>query len=248
MPQAPVYAGTSGWAYASWKPGFYPAEVPAKRFLEHFATRLNAVEVNYTFRALPTAAMLAGWLAATPADFRFSFKAPQAMTHFKRLVECGDAVARFSAALEPVRAAGRLGPLLFQLPPNFKVDVARLEGLLRLPELSGPGAAKVAFEFRHESWFAEPVYEVLRAHGAALCLAEGDELSTPEVQCAEGFACYRLRRSGGYTAEEIGEFAERFGALAKTREVYAFFRHEDEPTGARNAEALLRACAGAERR
>jgi len=243
-----VYAGTSGWAYATWKPGFYPAGLAAKRFLEHYASRLNSVEVNYTFRMLPSPAMLAGWLAATHAGFRFSFKAPQRITHFNRLRDCDAAVAEFVAALEPVRAAGRLGPLLFQLPPNFKADHARLAGFLDAAALKGAGAPMVAFEFRHESWFTEETYAILRAHEAAMCIAESAELQTPDVQCARGFACYRLRRDGGYSAEEIAKFAERFTALARERDVYVYFKHEDEPTGALNAVAFLEACAGAAKR
>jgi uncharacterized protein YecE (DUF72 family) len=242
-----VYAGTSGWAYATWKPGFYPAGLAAKRFLEHYASRLNSVEVNYTFRMLPSAAMLAGWLAATHEGFCFSFKAPQRITHFNRLRDCDAAVAEFVAALGPMRAAGRLGPLLFQLPPNFKADHERLAGFLNAAALKGAGAdgagaPMVAFEFRHESWFTEETYGVLRAHDAAMCVAESVELKTPEVQCARGFACYRLRKDGGYSAEEIAEFAERFSALGREREVYVYFKHEDEPTGALNAVAFLDAC------
>ena len=238
-----IYAGTSGWAYATWKPDFYPKAVPAKRFLEHYGTRLNSVEVNYTFRALPTASMLAGWMAATPDTFRFSFKAPQKITHISRLKDCAAQVAQFCAVLEPVRAAGRLGPLLFQLPPNMKADAARLSDFLVAPALNGPQAPKIAFEFRHESWFSDEIYAALRAHEAALCIAEGDDLKTPELQTAQAFACYRLRRSGGYSNEEIAGFADRFVALTPAREVYVYFRHEDAPTGALNAAAFLTACA-----
>jgi uncharacterized protein YecE (DUF72 family) len=240
-----VYAGTSGWAYATWKPGFYPAGLPAKRFLEHYASRLNSVEVNYTFRMLPSAAMLAGWLAATHEGFRFSFKAPQRITHFNRLRDCDAAVAEFVAALEPVRAAGRLGPLLFQLPPNFKADHERLAGFLNAQALRGAGAPMLAFEFRHESWFSEETYAILRAHDVAMCVAESVDLQTPDVQCARGFSCYRLRRDGGYSAEEIAVFAERLAALGQDREVYVYFKHEDEPTGALNAVAFLEACVDA---
>jgi uncharacterized protein YecE (DUF72 family) len=240
---AGLYAGTSGWAYPTWKPGFYPAGLPAKRFLKHYGSRLNSVEVNYTFRTLPSPAMLAGWLAATPAEFRFSFKAPQRITHFSRLRECDAAVAGFVAALEPVRAAGRLGVLLFQLPPNFKADPERLAGLLDAPALRGAEAPRLAFEFRHESWFVEETYAVLRAHNAALCIAENDELQTPEVHCATTHACFRLRCAGGYSAQQIDSFAERFLELAAGRETYIYFKHEDEPTGALNAVALLAACA-----
>ena len=240
-----LYAGTSGWAYPTWKPEFYPAGTPAKRFLAFYATQLTSVEVNYTFRALPTAKMLEDWLAATPANFRFSFKAPQRITHFKRLRECNDDVAQLVNALEPVRQAGKLGFLLFQLPPNFKASAELLEAFLSAPVLRASGAPSVAFEFRHESWFAEEMYAVLRAHNAALCVAESDDLLTPEVHTAATFACYRLRRTSGYSAIELDAFAKRFTTLAEQRDVYVYFKHEDEPTGALNATAFLaRARAG----
>jgi uncharacterized protein YecE (DUF72 family) len=238
-----IYAGTSGWAYPQWKPVFYPAGLPAKRFLEHYASRLNSVEVNYTFRAFPTATTLSGWLAATPAGFRFSFKAPQRITHFSRLRECHEAVGRFVDVLEPMRAAGKLGPLLFQLPPNFKADPLLLADFLSAPAFAGSAPPLVAFEFRHESWFTEATYAILRLHNAAVCIAESDDLRTPEVQCARSHACYRLRCSGGYTEQEIVAFAERFSALAAARDVYVYFKHEDEPTGALNAVAFIEACA-----
>jgi uncharacterized protein YecE (DUF72 family) len=242
-PPHSIYAGTSGWAYPTWKPAFYPAGLPAKRFLEHYASRLNSVEVNYTFRTLPSPAMLAGWLAATPANFRFSFKAPQRITHFNRLRDCNELTAQFVAALEPVRAASKLGPLLFQLPPNFKADPTRLADFLAIPALNEPTRPMLAFEFRHESWFTNETYETLRTHNAALCIAESDDLTTPEVQCAQTHACYRLRRDGGYTAQEIEAFAEKFLSLTADRDVYLYFKHEDEPTGALNAVAFLDVCA-----
>jgi uncharacterized protein YecE (DUF72 family) len=232
-----LFAGTSGWAYATWKPGFYPAKTSSKQFLNYYASRLNSVEVNYTFRTLPTPAMLAGWLAATGEGFRFSFKAPQRITHFSRLRDCDALVAEFVAALDPVVKAGRLGLLLFQLPPNFKADGERLKGLLAAQALRG---LRVAFEFRHESWFEPATLDLLREGGAALCIAESDDLATPEVHTAEAFTCYRLRRNGGYSEAEIAAFAARFQAVSDDgREVYAYFKHEDEPTGALNATALL---------
>ena len=238
-----LHAGTSGWAYPLWKPVFYPAKLAAKRFLEFYATQLNSVEVNYTFRAFPSANTVAGWIAATPEGFKFSFKAPQVITHIRRLRDCHEAVERFVTVLEPMRAAAKLGPLLFQLPPNFKADAAQLGDFLAAPVLVGANASMVAFEFRHESWFCEEIYNVLRARNAALCIAESDDLRTPEVQTARTHACYRLRRSGGYSAAEVDAFAERFTALAKDHEAYIYFKHEDEPSGALNAVAFLRACA-----
>jgi uncharacterized protein YecE (DUF72 family) len=243
-PRARIFAGTSGWAYPTWKPAFYPEGLAAKRFLEHYATRLNSVEVNYTFRAFPTASMIAGWLATTPQGFRFSFKAPQRITHFSRLRDCHESVGRFIDALEPMRAAGKLGPLLFQLPPNFKADPVLLVDFLSAPAFVSPGPPPiVAFEFRHPSWFADQTYAVLRLHNAALCIAESDDLQTPEVQCARTHACYRLRHTTGYAADQIATFAQEFLALAANRDVYVYFKHEEEPTGALNAVAFLEACA-----
>ena len=241
-----IFAGTSGWAYPTWKPGFYPAGTSAKNFLSFYATRLNSVEVNYTFRTLPSPKLLAGWLAAVPDGFRFSFKAPQRITHFNRLRETNELVAEFVAGLAPAAQAGKLGLLLFQLPPNFKADPASLSVFLSAPALRGPDKPRVAFEFRHESWFADDVYAVLREHQAALCIAEGDELATPEVHTASTFTCFRLRRTGGYTPDELAAFAAQQTALAHAgREVYTYFRHEDEPTGALNAAAFLEQVAGA---
>lgn len=234
-----IYAGTSGWAYPTWKPEFYPPKTPAKKFLESYATQLNSVEVNYTFRALPTEMMLEGWIAATPEDFRFSFKAPQRITHFRRLRECEADVAQFLAALGPIRNARKLGVLLFQLPPNFKADAALLTTFLSSPALQTPDAVRVAFEFRHQTWFTEEIYNVLHQHEAALCIAESDDLQTPEVHTASKFTCFRLRRTNGYSPAELAAFAERFAALGQSRDVFTYFKHEDEPTGPLNAKEFL---------
>jgi uncharacterized protein YecE (DUF72 family) len=235
-----LFTGTSGWAYPTWKPGFYPAEVASRNFLSYYASQLTSVEVNYTFRKLPTAAQLQGWLDATPPGFRFSFKAPQRITHFQRLRECAEAVDEFVHSLAPAAEAQKLGPLLFQLPPNFKADNGRLDSFLDLQGLNS--GFKVAFEFRHESWFAEDTYAVLRRHNAALCVAESDDLATPDVATAD-FRCYRLRRNGGYKPAALKAFAKRFSVLAATAETYLYFKHEDEPTGALNALTMLKLAA-----
>lgn len=204
---------------------------------------MNSVEVNYTFRTLPTEKMLADWLVATPAGFRFSFKAPQRITHFKRLRECEDDLKQFVTALDPVQAAGKLGMLLFQLPPNFKADADRLLSFLSLSILTSGDAPLVAFEFRHESWFTPEIEAILGDHNAAFCIAESDDLNTPEVHPAASHTSFRLRRNGGYKIAQIKAFAERFATLATSRDVYIYFKHEDEPTGALNAVALLKAVA-----
>jgi len=234
-----LFVGTSGWAYPTWKPGFYPDGLPAKKFLPFYASRLNSVEVNYTFRTLPTTKMLEGWLAAAPEEFRFSFKAPQRITHFKRLRECGPDVAQFMQVLKPVREAGKLGLLLFQLPPNFKADPKRLREFLDLEQFA-VGSNPVAFEFRHQSWFTSEIEEILQGRNAALCIAEGDDLKTPEVHPSATHISFRLRRSGGYGKAEVAAFARRFVKLTRSRDVYVYFKHEDEPTGALNAAALLK--------
>ncbi len=235
-----VWAGTSGWAYPTWKPGFYPDGVPARRFLEFYSSQLSSVEVNYTFTKLPSPEQVEGWLKQTPDGFRFSFKAPQRITHFSRLVDCEQHLADLFACLEPVRAAGKLGLVLFQLPPNFKVNLERLAGFLELPLLR---TVPIAFEFRNAGWFAPEVLELLTRHDAALCVAESEELQTPEVHTSSTHVAFRLRRTGGYKARAIKAQAERMLELAATRQVYAYFKHEEEPTGALNARALLKAVA-----
>ena len=155
--------GCSGWAYPTWKPDFYPAKTPAKKMLEYYATQLNSVEVNYTFRQLPSASTIEGWLAQTGPEFRFSFKAPQRITHIKRLKEAGEALSAFYTALLPVIRAGRMGVVLYQLPPNFKADLERLSGFLKEAAPEDAGGIRIAFEFRHASWFTD---EVIRCCGS----------------------------------------------------------------------------------
>jgi uncharacterized protein YecE (DUF72 family) len=232
-----IYAGCSGWAYPQWKPDFYPAKTPSKKFLEHYAGRLNSVEVNYTFRQLPSHSTIDGWLAQVGPEFRFSFKAPQRITHIKRLRDCGEWLSVFYTALRPVAAAGRMGLILFQLPPNFKADPGKLEAFLEDAAPAQAGNLRVAFEFRHPSWFIEEIYGVLRKHNAALCAAESDELETPDVATAS-YSCYRLRKSE-YRDEELVEIEKRLKESAKRGDVFAYFKHEDTPEGALNAESLL---------
>jgi uncharacterized protein YecE (DUF72 family) len=229
-----IYVGCSGWAYPSWKPDFYPSTVPTKKLLTHYATRLNSVEVNYTFRSLPTASTVKAWLDATGDNFRFSFKAPQRITHILRLKNCEDALDRFRRALVPVAEAGRMGIILFQLPPNMKADAERLNGFL---DGAGKLDFRMAFEFRHESWFCPDVYSALREHSAALCVAESDELATPEEHTA-AFSCYRLRRSE-YSADDLAGIRSKLKARAAEGDVFAYFKHEDAPTGALRAVDVL---------
>jgi uncharacterized protein YecE (DUF72 family) len=233
-PRGEIYAGCSGWAYSTWKPDFYPASVPAKKLLAYYATRLNSVEVNYTFRSLPTASTVQAWLEATGSKFRFSFKAPQRITHILRLKNCKDALDQFAQALAPVVEANRLGVILFQLPPNMKADIERLNAFL---DDARKLNFRLAFEFRHESWFCPETYSALRTHSAALCIAESDELSTPEEHTAP-FSCYRLRKSK-YSADDLVAIRRRLQARAAEGDVFAYFKHEESPTGALRALSIL---------
>jgi uncharacterized protein YecE (DUF72 family) len=197
--------------------------------------------VNYTFTKLPTPKMAEEWASQSSPFFRLSFKAPQRITHFSRLLDCNQHVVDFLGSIRPVVEAAKCGLILFQLPPNFKANAERLSAFLALPALAE--APPLAFEFRHESWFTEETYDLLTAHNAALCIAESEKLETPEVQTARTHSCYRLRRPGGYKPRQLSTLASRLTALAKTRDVYAYFKHEDEPTGALNARAFLKAAA-----
>ena len=247
VPPERIFAGTSGWAYPTWKPVFYPAGTPAKKFLEHYASRFNSVEVNHTFRTRLKPGQLEGWLASVPAGFRFSFKAPQGITHFKRLLACEALLTDFLESLTPAREAAKLGVILFQLPPNFKANLPRLRDFLALPALHVPTCPPIAFEFRHLTWFegdgGEAIRNTLHAHGAALCIAESEDLQSPEWHTGVAHSCYRLRRTGAYLPRQITAFATRFRTLAAARDTYIYFKHEDEPHGALNALALQRALA-----
>jgi uncharacterized protein YecE (DUF72 family) len=231
---AHLFAGTSGFAYPGWKPDFYPAKAPARDFLKHYAARLNAVEINYTFRQLPRASTLENWVAATPADFVFACKAHQRITHINRLKE-SEFTGAFFRAIDPLRSARRLGPVLFQLPPNFKADVELLSAFVE----NLPADLRCAFEFRNPSWLSDPVYALLQKHGIALCLAESEKFEVPHVVTA-GFVYVRLRKDDYSTAErhEISERVERL--LSDGRDIFVFFKHEDTPAGALYAEELLK--------
>ena len=232
---ATLYAGTSGFAYPAWKPGFYPAKLPAKQFLAYYAGRLNCVEINYTFRRLPSASTLASWVEATPAGFVFAVKANQRITHILRLKNAEQATDLFFKMIDPLRTARRLGPVLFQLPPQLKIDLALLRDYL---DLLPPGM-RYSFEFRHESWLAGPIYEELRRRGISLCVAESEKLEVPEVITA-GFIYYRLRKPD-YTEPDVERLAARArDLLAQGRDLYLMFKHEESPEGALNAELVLK--------
>ena len=232
---ATLYAGTSGFAYSSWKPAFYPQKLKSADFLAHYATRLNCVEINYTFRRLPSASTLQTWVEATPPGFVFAVKANMRITHILRLKNAEQATALFFKMIDPLRTSRRLGPVLFQLPPAMKCDVALLRDYLALL----PEGQRYAFEFRHTSWLADPVYDALRARNISLCVAESERLEIPEIITAD-FVYYRLRKPD-YTEADIDIFASRSKVLLSTnRDLYLMFKHEETPEGALNAEKLLK--------
>jgi len=237
-----VYAGCSGWSYPTWKPAFYPEKLASKKFLEYYATRLNSVEVNYTFRSFPRRTAIDSWLAQTGADFRFSFKAPQRITHFQRLQDCGPTLEAFAGAIQPVADAGRLGLVLFQLPPNFKADESKLAQFLADAKAC---RFRMAFEFRHASWFDAAIYRLLERHEAALCVAESDELETPDVATAP-FACYR-RRKTEYSEAQLAAITAGLKERAGRGDVFAYFKHEEEPSGALWAASVLASVLGSGR-
>ncbi len=230
---AQLYSGTSGFAYATWKPDFYPQKLPQKEFLAHYASRLNAVEINYTFRRLPSASTLENWVSATPPGFRFAVKAHQRITHIQRL-KPSEFTEVFFRAVDPLRASGRLGAVLFQLPPNLKCDTGLLKDFLA----TLPADIQSAFEFRNTGWLCEEVYGMLHEHRISLCLAESDKLEIPRVVTAD-FVYSRLRKSE-YSAEERREIAQR--AQEQTnggKDIYVFFKHEETAAGALYAEEIL---------
>ena len=229
-----LYAGTSGFAYPGWKPDFYPAKLPAKQFLNHYAGRLNSVEINYTFRRLPSASTLESWVAAVPQGFLFALKAHMRITHIQRL-KPSEFTEIFFRAIDPLRVTGRLGPILFQLPPSFKCDEAVLKEFLELV----PADLRCAIEFRHKSWLVDEVYRLLEKHGASLCLAESDKLEIPEVITA-GFVYSRLRKPE-YSTEDRQEIqAKARRMLDSGKDVFVYFKHEETPAGAQYAGELLK--------
>ncbi|MCW3013868.1 MAG: hypothetical protein JWO02_960 [Solirubrobacterales bacterium] len=249
-PQAslrPVRIGCSGWNYRSWRDGFYPSRLPASRWLEHYATRFDTVEVNATFYRLPSREAVARWVTQTPEGFVFTVKASRYLTHVRRLTDLEDGIHRFYERIEPLVATPKLGPLLWQLPETFHRDDDRLAGALAaLP------AGRHAFEFRHPSWFTPEVYAVLREHGAALVI--GDHPARP-FQTHELTADWTLvrfhygrrGRRGNYSARELDTWARRITAWRRAVEVFAYFNNDWETFAPRNAATLRHAVARLER-
>lgn len=230
-----VLVGTSGFSYPAWKPAFYPAELPASGMLRHYASVFETVEINHSFYRMPTTALLTGWRRQVAPAFRFALKAPQRITHQRRLRDCeeltGDFV-RLARTLGP-----SLGPLLFQLPPHLKADVARLAQFAD----ALPAKVEVAFEFRHPSWLADDTYTVLRERGMALCIADTDEHTTPLVPTAP-FAYVRLRRMD-YAPDAVSAWADRLRGVPSWKRVYVYVKHDEAGRAPAIAQALVAALA-----
>ncbi|MFN8544840.1 MAG: DUF72 domain-containing protein [Candidatus Binatia bacterium] len=232
-----VLVGTSGFSYAAWRGLFYPRTLPAREMLAFYADTFAAVEINSTFYRMPTAAQLAAWAAETPARFRFALKAPQQITHRMRLRDAGDVLRTFAARTAVL--GRRRGPLLFQLPPNFPIDLDRLAATLE----ALPDDVEAAFEFRHPSWFVDAVYGLLSRHGAALCIAEDERLVTP-FEATAPFGYLRLRREH-YAPRDLAAWARRITAASSWRRAYVFLKHDEAGRAPTRARALLGRLGGA---
>jgi uncharacterized protein YecE (DUF72 family) len=226
-----LYVGTSGYSYPEWKGGFYPKDLPVQQMLRYYGERFRTVEVNYTFRRMPTAALLDGWAGKVAADFRFVLKAPDQITHKQRLKDVGGPLSQLLQVVGVLK--DRLGPLLFQLPPNFQKDAARLRDFLTLL----PSSCRAAFEFRHPSWFDDEVFGLLRDGRAALCIAEAEDgLDMPFVATTD-WGYVRLRRPD-YDRRELSAWVGRLRDH-DWREAFVFFKHEDHGHGPRMAKKFL---------
>jgi uncharacterized protein YecE (DUF72 family) len=226
------WIGTSGFQYSEWKGNFYPEDLPAAKMLPFYAERLSTTEINYTFHRIPAPKTIDNWNALTPRNFRFALKAPQKITHWSKLRECADTLRYFH---DVVSALGeKLGPVLFQLPPNFKKDTLVLGDFLN----GLPGGMRTAFEFRHESWFDDEVFETLRTRSAALCIADTEKLQTPKVTTAD-YGYLRLRREG-YNKSDIEQWIE-FVRQQGTNwsDIFVYFKHEEAGLGPKFAQQMM---------
>jgi uncharacterized protein YecE (DUF72 family) len=223
--------GTSGYSFKEWKGNFYPEKLPQKAMLSYYAERFSTVEINNTFHKFPTEAVVQAWADQVPDSFRFVLKARQIITHFRRLQNAEretDDFIRIASVLKE-----RQGPILFQLPPNFQKDVPRLDAFLK----HVAGRAKLAFEFRHASWFDKGVFECLRAHSTALCVAEADDLPTADLVRTADWGYVRLRDEG-YTDKGLKAWIKKIRAQ-NWDEAFVFFKHEDAGAGPTLAARLI---------
>jgi uncharacterized protein YecE (DUF72 family) len=226
------HIGTSGYSYPAWKGSFYPDKLPAKKFLNYYATQFDTVEYNGSFRVLPSEKAMDGWAAETPETFRFVLKSPQKITHIRRLKEVGEDLKQLAACVSKLKK--RSAPVLFQLPPNFKQDVARLEEFLK----QVGDFLQAAMEFRHETWLNDETYALLKKHKAALVVADAEDLPETPLVPTSDWGYLRLRREE-YTDVALKKWVARIEAM-KWKDVYVFFKHEDTGTGPKLGQRLLK--------
>ncbi len=227
-----LLVGTSGYSYKEWKGSFYPEKIPAKEMLSFYATQLSTVEINATFYRMPQKSMLENWKAQVPPTFRFSLKASQRITHFKRLKETEEETKYFLETASILE--DQLGVVLFQLPPNMKKDLPRLESFLA----QLPAAIPAAFEFRHPEWFDDDVLDLLRRHNRPLVVSDTDDMPTTHIDKTADWGYLRLRRVN-YSEENLVEWVERIRSQ-NWKETFVFFKHEDEGTGPKLAAQFLK--------
>ncbi len=218
-----VYVGTSGYGYKEWKGIFYPEKISPKEMLRFYSGRLGAVEINNTFYHMPTKGVLEAWAAQVPDDFVFAIKAPQVITHLKRLRNAGEETEYLFRSLSVL--GGKLGPVLFQFPKSFRADRSALEDFLELI----PDAAPCAFEFRSPSWREVEILGLLRKKGCSLCVADADENPANEIISTAPWGYLRLRRSD-YTDDDLSRWAEKVYSQ-KWEKAFVFFKHEEEAQG-----------------
>ena len=227
-----IWVGTSGYNYPEWKGSFYPAGLAAAKMLPYYAARFPSVEINYTFYRMPNEKLVAGWAAQTPSPYKLTLKAPRRISHDSRLKNCGDLVKSFCQVAGAL--GDKLGALLFQLPPSSKKDLAVFDAFL--DEL--PPNVCAAFEFRHASWLDDDVFGRLAARNLALCVADSEKMSTP-VRVTADYAYFRLRDEG-YTADDIARWADTIVRdTASCRDVFVYFKHEEEGKGPQFARMLM---------
>jgi uncharacterized protein YecE (DUF72 family) len=219
-----VRIGCSGWNYKHWREVVYPKGLPPPRWLEHYATLFDTVEVNNTFYRLPTVKAVAGWVEQTPSAFLFAVKASRYLTHLKRLTDMRDPVQRFYERIDPLVRSPKLGPVLWQLPPNFARDDERLESALsQLP------AGSHAFEFRHPSWFVAETYHALRRHDVALVIGDDPRRPFQTHELTAAFTFLRFHHGGGdgnYSHRQLGVWARRIEEWREQADVYAYFNND----------------------
>jgi uncharacterized protein YecE (DUF72 family) len=230
----PIRIGCSGWNYGHWRERVYPKGLPPRRWLEHYATLFDTVEVNATFYRLPSRAAVANWVAGSPPGFLFAIKASRYLTHLKRLTDLDTGVRRFYERIEPLVRSPKLGPVLWQLPANFHRDDGRLAAAL-----DGLPPGRHCFEFRHASWFTEEVYELLRRRGAALVIGDSPNrpFQTHELTADWTFIRFHYGsrgRNGNYSERELEAWAERIEGWRKRAEVFAYFNNDWEGYAVRN--------------